>query len=635
MSIVLSIVTDANLKGIQNAIKEFETLKTNGQRASFAIRKAALPAAAAVAGLAAAAFKATQSATDLNEESSKIGVIFGQNSKQIQDFAKSAATNIGQSRTEAMKAAGTFAVLGKSAGMTGQGLVDFSKKFTVLASDLASFNNTSPEDAVLAIGAALRGEAEPIRRYGVMLDDATLRARAFSMGLIESTKTALTPQTKALAAQAEILAQTTDAQGDFARTSDGAANAQRILKAQMKNVSAEMGNAFLPILEKLLPMLSGLADFASKNSTLVLGLGVAFGGFAAAIVLARGAMVAYQTVALITTGINKALAISGFAVQISTGVGIATAIAGAAALGGLAVMVARATSANNAYSASTKKAAEETGQLKVQIDRAREAGDKARAAEQAGIAASEKARAASDKAKEAAKSLFDATKKALEQAKQTLRDYASGLADAVRGWISLSSAVSGAADSEDKYQDALKERVDAYEALNKLQKDGVYTQEQMADATERVAKAEAGVNTAQSQRKTYSQAFAEQIAAAKKFGGQLQQLIQAGLDRSGLAQLMNLGPIAGSQVAADLLAGTGGMTVDTLNRDLGQIDAAGDALGGAAIAGDMSLLNQASATRSGNNISITVTSADPNAVVAALQKYVRTSGPIPIKIRNP
>jgi hypothetical protein len=157
----------------------------------------------------------------------------------------------------------------------------------------------------------------------------------------------------------------------------------------------------------------------------------------------------------------------------------------------------------------------------------------------------------------------------------------------------------------------------------------------MASATERVAAAEANVNSAQSQRKSYSQQFAEQIAAAKKFGGQLQQLIAAGLGRSGLAQLMNLGPVAGSQVAADLLAGTGGMTVASLNADLSAIDTAGAALGNTAIAGDMGLLNQASAKQTGNNVYITVTSADPNAVVAALQKYVRTSGPIPITIRKP
>jgi len=276
------------------------------------------------------------------------------------------------------------------------------------------------------------------------------------------------------------------------------------------------------------------------------------------------------------------------------------------------------------------------------IDKARAAGDaqrqaEARAAASSGKAsiAAQKAKVAADKAKAAATALFESTKTAIEQAKQSLRDYASGLADSVRGWISLSSAVDIGTSSETAYQDALKERMDAYEELNRLQQKGLYTTQEMADATNRVARAEAGLNTAQSQRKSYSQAFAEQIAAAKKFGGQLQQLIAAGLGRSGLAQLMNLGPVAGSQVAADLLAGTGGMTVASLNADLGAIDTAGAALGTDAIAGDMSLLNQASATRSGNTISITVTSADPNAVVAALQKYVRTSGPIPIKIRNP
>jgi hypothetical protein len=174
--------------------------------------------------------------------------------------------------------------------------------------------------------------------------------------------------------------------------------------------------------------------------------------------------------------------------------------------------------------------------------------------------------------------------------------------------------------------------MDAYAELNKLQKDGLYTTEQMADATDRVARAEAGLNTAQSQRKTYSQAFAEQIAAAKKFGGQLQQLIQAGLGRSGLAQLMNLGPVAGSQVAGDLLAGTGGMSVASLNADLGAIDMAGAALGESAIAGDMGLLNQANAQRSGNNVTINVTGSDPQAVVDALKRYMKTNGKVPIKV---
>jgi hypothetical protein len=231
--------------------------------------------------------------------------------------------------------------------------------------------------------------------------------------------------------------------------------------------------------------------------------------------------------------------------------------------------------------------------------------------------------------------LYKDTKRAIQQAKDTLQEYADGIADVVRGWVSLTSAVADGTNSEVKYQDALKERMAAYEELNKLQKSGLYTTEQMAAATERVTAAENNLNSAQSQRKTYSQQFAEQIASAKKFSSQLQQLIGIGLQKAGLAQLLNLGPVAGSQVAADLLTGAGGMTVGSLNADLAELDAAGIGLGGSAIAGDMGLLNQARAVNTGTTVNITVTSADPASVVAALQKYVRTSGPVPIKIRNP
>ena len=75
----------------------------------------------------------------------------------------------------------------------------------------------------------MRGEAEPLRQYGVLLDDASLRQAALELGIISTTKNALTPQQKVLAAQALIYQQTGTAQGDFARTSDGLANKTRIL----------------------------------------------------------------------------------------------------------------------------------------------------------------------------------------------------------------------------------------------------------------------------------------------------------------------------------------------------------------------------------------------------------------------
>ena len=190
-------------------------------------------------------------AADLGETLNKVGVIFGQNAGEIEAWADTAAQRLGQSKQQALDAASTFAIFGKSAGLTGSDLSGFSVQMTELASDLASFNNTSPEEAIEAIGAALRGEAEPIRKYGVLLDDAALRQEALSQGLIKTTKEALTPQQKVLAAQGAILKQTTLAQGDFANTADSLSNKQKILTAEFANFQTELGQRLAPTFEKI------------------------------------------------------------------------------------------------------------------------------------------------------------------------------------------------------------------------------------------------------------------------------------------------------------------------------------------------------------------------------------------------
>lgn len=215
-------------------------------------------------------------ASDLNEEVSKSEQIFKDSAGSVQDFAKEAAGALGQSERAALAAQGNFAIFGKSAGLAGEELVGFSQKLTTLSSDLASFNNTSPEEAVTALGAALRGESEPIRAYGVLLNDATLKAQAMKLGLITTTSEALTPQQRVLAAYNEILAQTTLQQGDFGRTAEGAANKQRILAAEMENTRAELGSKLLPIYTQLLgiitSLVSGFAALPGPIQTFVLGL---------------------------------------------------------------------------------------------------------------------------------------------------------------------------------------------------------------------------------------------------------------------------------------------------------------------------------------------------------------------------
>ena len=195
-------------------------------------------------------------ASDLNETVSKSQQIFGDASKAVEDFASNSAKQFGQSKQQAIDAAASFGVFGKAAGLTGEDLSTFSTDLVALSADLASFGNTTPEEAALALGAALRGEAEPIRRFGVLLDDATLKQEALAMGLIKTTKGALTPQQKVLAANAVILKQTADAQGDFARTSDGVANQQRILEATFKDLQTEIGQKLLPTFNSALTSLN-------------------------------------------------------------------------------------------------------------------------------------------------------------------------------------------------------------------------------------------------------------------------------------------------------------------------------------------------------------------------------------------
>jgi hypothetical protein len=246
--------------------KSLQTANTDVEQSSSRLgdfsKKAGL--AFAAAGVAAAGFAvkigidAVKAASDLSETISKVGVLFGDSATEIESFANKAASSLGQTKQQALDAAATFATFGKAAGLSGKDLSGFSTSFVSLASDLASFNNTSPEQAINAIGAALRGEAEPLRAYGVLLDDASLRQAALELGIIKTTKNALTPQQKVLAAQKLIFEQTGAAQGDFGRTSDGLANRTRILTAELENAKVTIGNALLPIILQL-------ASFISEN----------------------------------------------------------------------------------------------------------------------------------------------------------------------------------------------------------------------------------------------------------------------------------------------------------------------------------------------------------------------------------
>jgi hypothetical protein len=259
MAINIPITSTFDDSGLNKAQKALAGIGGPAGKLGNILKASVVPGLIAAAGSALIFTKglmpAIQAASDLEENTSKIKVIFGDAGRAVTDFAKTAARDIGQSQNQVLAAAGTFGTFGKAAGLAGDQLATFTTDFITLSADLASFNNTTPDEAINAIGSALRGEAEPLRKFGVLLNDATLKSAALELG-IYSGSGALTAQQKILAAQKVIYEQTGDAQGDFERTSDGLANQQRILSAQFENVKTKIGELLIPAFKALVKFLN-------------------------------------------------------------------------------------------------------------------------------------------------------------------------------------------------------------------------------------------------------------------------------------------------------------------------------------------------------------------------------------------
>lgn len=239
-----------------------------------------LLATVGVAALTRGIFSSIQQASGVVEAGTAIKAVFGEAAGEIERFSSRGAKALGLSRLETLKSAQTFGIFGKAAGLGGPALSDFSNKLTTLSVDFASFYDATPEEAVQAIGAGLRGESEPLRRFGILLDDATLKARAMALGIYEGTGP-LTQQQRVLAAQAEILQQGAVASGDYQKTQGGLANQQRELRANVADLSGSFGKLLLPAMtaivaflnNSILPALTRFIDFLGGGGMAGAGAG--------------------------------------------------------------------------------------------------------------------------------------------------------------------------------------------------------------------------------------------------------------------------------------------------------------------------------------------------------------------------
>jgi len=212
-------------------------------------------------------------ASDLEEAVSKATVVFGRGSAQIEEFGRTSAAALGISSAAAIEAAGTYGNLLQAFGIGQTQAQGMSTTLVQLAADMASFNNTPIDQAITALRSGLSGETEPLKRYGVALQDVRLKTEALRLGLIKSTKEALTPAAKAQAAYELILKDTVLAQGDFERTSGGVANSLKIIAASADNAQAIIGTKLIQSMDLLLDRKDGVQDLANSFESLATNIG--------------------------------------------------------------------------------------------------------------------------------------------------------------------------------------------------------------------------------------------------------------------------------------------------------------------------------------------------------------------------
>ncbi len=192
----------------------------------------ALGVAAGITGL-----KAIGLAGDARETASAFDTVFGPAARGVQKDLDGLTNRFGLYNPELQDAARQFGVFAKAAKLPRKDLASFSTDLTKAGLDLSSFYNVNPGEAFQALQSGLSGEAEPLRRFGIFLSDATMKAEAASMGLTGE----LTEQQKVMIRQRIIMKSLGDAQGDLARTSGGFANQQRAAAGQAKTFLSLLG----------------------------------------------------------------------------------------------------------------------------------------------------------------------------------------------------------------------------------------------------------------------------------------------------------------------------------------------------------------------------------------------------------
>jgi phage-related protein len=186
--------------------------------------------------------------------------VFGSISGDMERWAENSAQAFGLSRGEAIEWANQMGIrLRQIGGLSEEQAGMVSANLVQLAGDFASAFGGSVDEAAQAIGSALTGEFEPLKRYGIVINDAALKNKLFQL-TGENVSGTLTAQQKQMATLALITEQSALVQGDYGRNADGATNSQRTMIASLKDAATTLGTVLLPFITKAAQFISDLAD---------------------------------------------------------------------------------------------------------------------------------------------------------------------------------------------------------------------------------------------------------------------------------------------------------------------------------------------------------------------------------------
>lgn len=263
----LQVIIEAQTKAYYEELKKVQQqtksatsaveAQTNKIKSAFSKIGKAVGLALSVTAIISFGKSCIELGSTLSEVQNVVDVTFGAMSETINRFARDALEEFGLSETSAKKYTSTMGAMLKSMGFTTQAAAEMSMEMTGLSADMASFYNLDSETAFEKIRAGISGETEPLKQLGINMSVANLEAFALSQGITKAYN-AMTQQEQAMLRYNYLMQATADAQGDFARTSDGWANQVRVLTERFNALKAAIGQGLIAVLTPVIKVLNNL-----------------------------------------------------------------------------------------------------------------------------------------------------------------------------------------------------------------------------------------------------------------------------------------------------------------------------------------------------------------------------------------